>query len=126
MESPIEPDKDLGELLDVSEPDPGSPSPVNTPSKEPTRGRSSTRLQKHTILGPSKGLGDRQASVQDLDSDEEDQVEELSANPHRSENFSTYPHSPNSTGAKRGPPVFATPERLALPKAKHLRLNNQL
>ena len=44
MESPVEPDRDLGELSDASGPDPESPSPVNTPSKEPTRGRSSTRL----------------------------------------------------------------------------------
>ena len=102
MESPIEPDRYLGELSDASGPDLESPSPVNTPSREPTRGRSGTRLLRPTILGSSKGLGNRQATVQDLDSDEEDPTEE----------FSTYPHLLATIGTKRGPPVFATPERL--------------
>ena len=44
MENPVEPNRDLRELLDVSEPDPESPSSVNTPSKELTRGRNSTKL----------------------------------------------------------------------------------
>ena len=122
MGGPVEPTRDLGELLDILDPEPESLSLDNSPSRERSRGRSNTRLQ---TPGPPKGLGNRQSSVQDLDSDEDQIEEEISTKPHRSEN-STYVHRPSTTGAKRGPPIFATPERQALPKAKLLRVDTSV
>ena len=60
MGGPVEPTRDLGELSDVLDLEPESPSLDNSPSRGRSKGRNNIRLQ---TLGPPKGLGNRQSSV---------------------------------------------------------------
>ena len=91
-------DRDLEELSDASE---HRSLSRNTPSRELTKGRSSTRRLLRSNIRSIYSYS-RQLSTIDLVSKEEDVGEE----------FSAYSHCPKSIRTKRGPPVLSTPERL--------------